>query len=95
MAIVATLVWKQLDTGHSQTDTVVAVVIAINDAVDTTDALIRAKARTICNAALADDGAGLELPVGYFDHNQLMTVYDAEDDITVLAGDIRFEFIAA
>ena len=94
MATVAHVVWKQLDVGHSQTDTVVAVVIAIDDAVDTTDALVRTRAQIVCNDTLANDGGGLELPVGYFDNNRLATVYDAVDDITIFSGDIRFEFVA-
>lgn len=88
MAVVAHVVWKDVDPGDSQYDGVVGVVLAIDDAVDTTDALVRARAVTVLNAA------GFSLPTGYFDNNRLATVYDAADDVTVFSGDIRYELIA-
>ena len=88
MAIVAHVVWKDIDPGDSQSDTVVGMVVAINDAVDTTDALVRTRGETVANAN------GFVLPVGYFNNNRLATVYDAADDVTIFSGDIRFELIA-
>lgn len=88
MAIVAHVVWKSVDPGDSQYNGVVGCVLAIDDAVDTTAALIQARAVTVLNAA------GFSLPVGYFDSNRLATVYDAANDVTVFAGNIPYELIA-
>lgn len=88
MAIVAHVVWKTVDPGDSQYDGVVGCVLAIDDAVDTTAALIQARAVTVLNAN------GFSLPTGYFDSNRLATVYDAADDVTVFDGSIPFELIA-
>ena len=88
MAVVAHVVWKDLDPGDSQVDTVVGMVIAIDDAVDTTDALVRTRGETVANTN------GFAVPVGYFTNNRLATVYDAADDVTIFSGDIRFELIA-
>lgn len=63
MAIVAHLVTRSVAGGREVVNDVAAVVIAIDDAVDTTAALIRARAVTVLGAA------GVALPAGYFDAN--------------------------
>jgi len=88
MAVVVHVVWKDVDPGDSLSDTVVGMVLAIDDAVDTTDALIRTRGETVANAN------GFALPAGYFNNNRISTVYDAADDVTIFSGDIRFELIA-
>jgi hypothetical protein len=85
MAIVAHVVERLVDPGDFLVDGIVGVVIAIDDAVDTTDALVQARARTVINAVL---GAG-KLPVGYFNANRLASTYDDAEgvDITVFGGE--------
>lgn len=63
MAVVAHLVTRTPAGGRELVNDIAAVVIAIDDAVDTTAALIRARAVTVLGAA------GIALPVGYFDAN--------------------------
>jgi hypothetical protein len=89
MAIVAHLIERDIDPGDFVIDGVAAVVLAIDDAVDTTDALVRARARTVLNAA------GFQLPAGYFTSNTaIAAVYDAAGDVTVFNGRNVYEEIA-
>lgn len=81
MAIVAHVVEKTVDPGDQVINGICFVVIAIDNAVDTTDALVRARAATVINAAL-----GTTLPSTYFDTNRLASVYDAAGDISVVNG---------
>lgn len=82
MAIVAHLVEKDIDPGDQVIDGIAAVVVAIDDAVDTTDALVRARASTVINAAL-----GTNLPSDYFTSNRgVAATFDAADDVTVFNG---------
>lgn len=88
MAIVAHLVERAQSEGDNDIrNGITAVLLAINDAVDTTAALIQARAVTVCVAN------GIDLPVGYFDTNRLATVWDAADDISVFT-EKPFELIA-
>ena len=58
------------------------VILAIDDAVDTTAALIRARAVTVLNAQ------GLRLPPGYFNANRLIsTGFATAGKCVVNAGD--------
>lgn len=91
MAVVAHLVQRVADPGDFVIDGIEAVIIAIDDAVDTTDALIRARARTVINTAL---GAN-KLPVGYFTANRgVAAVWNAAGDVTVFSGKSIHEAIA-
>lgn len=82
MATVVHLVEKTATNGENDIrDGIRAVIVAIDDLVDTTAALIQARAVTV---AVAN---GIDLPVGYFDSNRLITgTWDAVDDITVFTG---------
>lgn len=91
MAIVAHLVERTVDMGDSVIDGIEAVIIAINDATETTGALIQAAAVDQVNALM---GAG-KLPAGYFDTNRaIAAVWDADDDITIFTGKSLDELIA-
>lgn len=81
MAIVAHLVERVVDPGDFVIDGIEAVVIAIDDTVETTAALIRQAAVDQVNAVL---GSG-KLPSGYFTTNRAVaTTWDADNDITIL-----------
>ncbi len=90
MPIVAHLVEKTESDGQNDVlDGVRSVLLAIDDAVDTTGALIQARAVTVMNAN------GFNLPTGYFDANRLVTgTWDAAGDITVVSGSKVLEVIA-
>lgn len=78
MAVVTHLVTRTVTAGDNQlTNDVHAVLIAIDDAVDTTGALIRARALTVANAN------GYNLPAAYFDANVLVSTFDAAGDHAV------------
>ena len=83
MAVVAHLVEKDIDSGDMVIDGVAAVVIGVDTAVDTTDALIQARAVTVLNALL---GSG-KFPTGYFTSNRgVAATYVTAGDVTVLNG---------
>lgn len=93
MAIAVHLVERaSFDKQNEIHDAVQAVLLAIDDAVDTTSALIKTRAETVMNAN------GYQLPVGYFDTERLVGIgtgpWDAADDFTFIAGPIRTEVIA-
>lgn len=64
MAIVAHLVERTVEPGDGSRDGVEAIIVAIDDVVDTTDAAIQARAVTVLNSN------GFDLPDGYFDSNK-------------------------
>lgn len=83
MAVVAHRVYKDVDPGDIVVDGVTEVILAIDNAVDTSDALIRARAVTVLNAAL---GSG-KFPTGYFTGNEgVAATYDAAGDVCVING---------
>lgn len=90
MAVVAHVVYRTRTEGDNDLrDGIGGVVIAIDDAVDTTAAAVQARAVTVLNAA------GFDLPTGYFNANRLASAYDAAADVTVFAKDgIIYELIA-
>jgi hypothetical protein len=90
MAIVAHLVERTLSAGDNDVrDGIAAVIVAINDAVDTTGALIQARAVTVLNAQ------GKDLPVGYFDVNRsIVATFDAADDMFLVSGAKDTEVVA-
>lgn len=91
MAIVAHLVEKTVDPGDQVIDGIAAVLIAIDDAVETTDLLVRQAAVDEVNVQL---GAN-KLPDLYFTTNRLVTgTWDANDDITIFDGKQVAENIA-
>jgi len=79
MAIVAHLVERTFSDGDNDLrDSIRATIVAIDDAVDTTAALIQARAVTVLNAA------GFDLPVGYFNTNRsVVATFDAAGDNAV------------
>ena len=64
------------------------MVLAVNDAADTTDALIFLSAARVCR-----DIGFLDIPDNYFDTTRLATVWDATDDVLIF-GDKAFELVA-
>jgi hypothetical protein len=90
MAVVAHLVeHTQSDGDNDLRDGVAAVILAIDDAVDTTGALIQARGVTVLNAN------GYDLPVGYFDANRsIVATFDAAGDVAVMSGPKALEVIA-
>ena len=90
MPIVAHLV-ERTHAAHDDgsRDGIRAVIVAIDDAVDTTGALIQARAVTVANAR------GHDIPVGYFDANRnIAVVFDAADDVAIFSGIKPTELIA-
>lgn len=91
MAIVAHLVQRTVDPGDFVIDGIESVIIAINDATETSGALIQQAAVDQVNVL---QGA-TKLPDGYFDSNRaIAAVWDADDDITILGGKVIDELIA-
>ncbi len=91
MAIVAHLVEKTITPGAEVINDVGAVIIAINDATETTSALIQQAAVDQYNVLV---GANV-LPVGYFNTNRsVVATWDADDDMTVFDGRQVAELIA-
>lgn len=90
MAIVAHLVEKTVGDGENDLrDNIQGTIVAIDDAVDTTDALIQARAVTVLNAA------GFDLPDGYFDTNRSVAgTFDAAGDFAVFSGPKVAETVA-
>lgn len=83
MPIVAHMVTKTVQPGDSLVNGVTAALIAIDDAVETTDLLVRQAAVDQYNVVV---GAGV-MPDLYFDVNRLVTgTWDADDDISVFQG---------
>lgn len=80
MAIVPHLVERKVDPGDFVIDGIEAVLIAIDDTVENTDALVRQAAVDKVNAELGSN----KLPDGYFTSNRVVsTTWDADDDITI------------
>jgi hypothetical protein len=83
MAIVAHLVTKTVQPGDSLVNGVTAALIAIDDAVETTDALILQAAVDQYNVIV---GAGV-MPSPYFDLTRLVsTEWNADDDVSFFQG---------
>lgn len=90
MAIVAHLVERtQNDGDNDLRDGIAAVIVAIDDAVDTTAALIQARAVTVLTAQ------GYNLPPGYFDTNRgIAATFDAAGDMFLVGGAKLAEVVA-
>jgi hypothetical protein len=89
MAIVVHLLEKEADVGQNYFDGIRAMVVAIDDIVDTTSALILARGSIILQAN------GVPVPDDYFDTERLITgVWDAADDFTAIDGENVLEVIA-
>ncbi len=90
MAIVAHLVERTPSAGDNNVrNDIAAVIVAINDAVDTTGAAIQARAVTVLRAA------GFDLPTGYFNTNRAIAgTFDAAGDFAVFGGDKLGETVA-
>lgn len=90
MAVARHLVTKTHDSGQKTIDGIRTVLIAIDDGVDTTAALIQARAVTVINAT-----SGMsKLPTGYFDANTAVSTFDAAGDIAVVNGEVTKQVIA-
>lgn len=90
MAIVAHMVQKTVQPGDSLVNGVSAILIAIDDGVETTGALIQQAAVDQYNAVV---GAGV-MPDLYFDTNRsVVAEWNADDDFTVF-GLTKEELIA-
>lgn len=89
MAIVAHLVEHPADDGLNDVrDGIHAMIIAVDNAVDTTDALVQARGVTVANAQ------GHDLPAGYFSANTLLSAFDAAGDHAIFTDKIS-QVIAA
>lgn len=90
MAIVAHLVERTACQGDNDIrNGISSVIVAIDDAVDTTDALVQARAVTVLVAA------GFDIPTGYFDVNRSVAgTFDAAGDVCLVAGPKVHEAIA-
>lgn len=84
MAIVAHLVERVSTDGDNDIrNGIHAMIVAIDDAVDTSGALIQARGVTVAKAA------GLDLPTGYFTSNRaIAATFDAAGDHAVFEGKI-------
>lgn len=89
MAVVGNLLTKTVFSGQNEIiDNIRAMIYATDTATQTTDALVIAKAITDLAAQ------GISLPDDYFDTVVLLSVYDAESDMTVFDGKTIVESIA-
>lgn len=84
MALVNHLVERLFDDGDNDLrDGIRSMLLNINDAVDTTDALIQARAVTVANTN------GHNLPTGYFTSNRLVTgEWNAADDFSMFTSKV-------
>lgn len=90
MAIIAELVERVASNGDNDIrDGISSVIVAVDDTVDTTDALIQARAVTVLVAA------GFDIPEGYFDRNRsIVGTFDAAGDVLVVSGPKVYEEVA-
>lgn len=90
MAVVAHLVERTESEGDNNIrDGIAACIVAIDNAVDTTDALVKARAVTVLNAA------GFNLPTGYFTANRSVAgTFDAAGDVVVWKSNKLHEAVA-
>lgn len=83
MAIAAYLLTHTPTAGDQIINDLHAMNLAIDDAVDTTTALIKARGVTVARAA------GHPVPDGYFDGAPIaLTTYDAAGDVTLIRGPV-------
>lgn len=84
MALVNHMVERLFDDGDNDLrDGIRAMLLNIDDAVDTTSALIQARAVTVANTN------GHNLPVGYFTSNRLVTgEWNAADDFSMFTSKV-------
>lgn len=84
MAIVAHLVERVFDDGDNDLrNGIRAIIVAIDDAVDTTGALIQARAVTVLNAR------NFDIPVGYFGTNRVVvSTFAAAGDLALFTSKI-------
>lgn len=80
MAIVNHLLIHSVAGGDRTINNITHMLLAIDDAVDTTAALIRARGVTVANAN------GQALPAGYFDTSRAVTTYNAAGEFTMFTG---------
>lgn len=80
MAIVNHLLIHTVAGGSRVLNEITHMLLAIDDTVDTSAALIRARGVTVANAA------GIALPVGYFDNSRALTLYNAAGEFTLFNG---------
>lgn len=81
MAVAAYLLTHTARAGDTIVDGITAMNLAIDDAVDTTTALIKARGVTVARAA------GHPLPDGYFDGTPLaLTAYATAGENTIFTG---------
>jgi hypothetical protein len=84
MSLVNHLVERLFDDGDNDLrDGIRSMILNINDAVDTTDALVQARAVTVANTN------GHNLPTGYFTSNRLLSVWDAADDFSMFTSKVN------
>ena len=92
MATVVHLVEKKTTVGGGADNVrnrVKSMIVAVDNLVDTTDALVQARAQIVAAAN------GQDIPVGYFDTNRaLAATWDAVGDFTIIDGEGITEPIA-
>ncbi len=90
MAIVAHLIERTFSEGDNDVRNAIAgVVMAIDDAVDTTAALIQTRVVTVLVAR------GFDIPTGYFDTNRsVVGTFDAAGDMVLHGGSKLDEVVA-
>ena len=90
MAIVAHLVERTFSEGDNGVrNGIHSVIVAVDDSVDTTNALVQARAVTVLNAD------GYDIPTGYFDTNRSVAgTFDAAGDRVLFAGPKLTETVA-
>lgn len=80
MAVVGYLVSRSDRGGDQKIDSIQAMIVAIDDTVDTSSALIKARGVTVANAA------GHDLPDGYFDTATALSTFDAAGDNAIFGA---------
>lgn len=87
MAVVAYLLTRSNRGGNQTVDGIQSMILAIDDAVDTTQAAIRARGVTVANAN------NIALTPGYFDVSTAISTFDAAGDRAVF-GELKSQVIA-
>lgn len=83
MAVVNHLLIRTESGGNTYINGITHMLLAIDDVVDTTAALIRARGVTVANAN------GQALPAGYFDTSRALTLYNTAGEHSMFSGLVR------
>lgn len=83
MAVASYLIRRTPRAGNQTVDDLTAMLLAIDDAVDTSEALVLARAVTVARAQ------GHPVPTGYFDSATTLSAFATAGEYVLLGGVIK------